>query len=161
MLRFVIYVHLYHVFLNISDLLEMVSMHKHCSNHFCILGFKMSIVVLIKKSCKLCSKTVFDPNLYSHKTKMMFYTYSNRNESHVPISFYTTLHFLTFDFDFCLTFSWIFFCILTCLHVFWVPLNIFDQFCDIKYIFRICAHVVWEYALNVWNLQFPKVDVIV
>ena len=70
-------------FLNISNLLEVVSMHKHCPNHFCILGFKMSIVVFIEKSCKLCSKTVFDPNLYSHKTKMMFYTYSNRNESHL------------------------------------------------------------------------------
>ena len=87
-------------FLNISNLLEVVSMHKHCPNHFCILSFKMSIVVLIEKSCKLCFKTIFDPNLYSHKTKMMFYTYSNRNESHMPISFYTTLHSLTLTLTF-------------------------------------------------------------
>ena len=94
MFRFFIYVHLYHVYLNISNLLEVVSMHKHCPNHFCILGFKMSIVVLIEKSCKLCSKTVFNPNFYSHKSKMMFFTYSNENISHVPISYYIAL----FDF---------------------------------------------------------------
>ena len=112
MLEFVIYVHLYHIYLNISNLLEVVSMHKHCLNHFCILGFRMSIVVFIEKFYKLCFKTIFDPNFYSHQTKMMFFTYSNENESHVSISFYTTLHSLTFefDFDFCLTFSWIFFC---------------------------------------------------
>ena len=106
MFGFVIYVHFYHVYLNISNLLEVVSMHKHCPNHFCILDFKMSIV---------------------------------RNESHVPISFFTTLHSLTFDFDFCLTFSWNFF-----LHIYMslcllsVSL-IFDQFCDIKYMFKICV----------------------
>ena len=44
---------------------------------FCILGFKMSIVVLIEKSCKLYSKTVFDPNFYPHKSKLMFFTCSN------------------------------------------------------------------------------------
>ena len=104
---------LYHVYLNISNLLEVVSIHKHCSNHFCILGFKISIVVLIEKSCKLCSKTVFNPNFYSHKSKKMFSTYSNVNESHVPISYYIAL----FDFDFWLTFSWNSFCILTCLYV--------------------------------------------
>ena len=66
---FTIYVHSYHVFLNISNLLEVVLMHKHCPNHFCIFGVKMSIVVLIDKSCKLCSKTVFNPKFYSHKFK--------------------------------------------------------------------------------------------
>ena len=94
MLGFVIYVHFYHVYLNISNLLEVVSMHKHCPDHFCILGFKMNIVGRIEKSCKICSKTVFNPNFYSHKLKMMFSTYSNRNESHMPISYYITL----FDF---------------------------------------------------------------
>ena len=94
MLGFVIYVHFYHVYLNISNLLEVVSMHKHYPNHFYILGFKMNIVVLIEKSCKLCSKTVFNPNSYFHRSKMMFSTYSNGNESHVQISYYIVL----FDF---------------------------------------------------------------
>ena len=47
------------------------------SKPFCILGFKMSIVVLIEKFCILCSKIVFDPNFYPHKSKMMFFTCSN------------------------------------------------------------------------------------
>ena len=125
MLGFVIYMHLYHVYLNISNLLEVISMHKHYSNHFCILGFKMSIVVLIEKSCKLCSKTVFNPNSYSHRSKMMFSTYSNGNESHVPISYYIAL----FDFwllMLTLTFAWLFHgislcCIWTCLYVSCMP----------------------------------------
>ena len=124
MFGFAIYVHFYHVYLNILNLLEVVLMHKYCPNHFCILGVKMSIVVLIDKSCKLCSKTIFNPNFYSHKSKKMFSTYSNGNESHVPISYYIALFdswLLTFDFDFCLTFSWNSFCILTCLYVSWVP----------------------------------------
>ena len=116
MLGFVIYVHFYYVYLNISNLLEVVSMHKHYSNHFCILGFKMSIVILIVKSCKLCSKVVFNPNFYSHKSKMMFFTYSNENESHVSMSYYIAL----FDFWLWLFFLWIFFCIFTCLYVSWV-----------------------------------------
>ena len=94
MLGFVIYMHLYYVYLNISNLLEVVSMHKHYSNHFCILGFKISIVVLIEKSYKLCFKFFFNRNFYSHKSKMMFSTYSNGNESHVPILYYIAL----FDF---------------------------------------------------------------
>ena len=122
--RFVIYVHFYHVYLNISNLLEVVSMHKHYPDHFCILGFKMNIVGLIEKSCKLCSKTVFNPNFYSHKSKMMFYTYSNGNESHVPISYYIALFdswLLTLTFAW--LFSWNFFlcCIWTCLYVSCMP----------------------------------------
>ena len=34
------------------------------------------------------------------------------------------------------------------------------SFCDIKYMFREYAHDVWKYALNVWNLQFSKFDVL-
>ena len=94
MFGFFIYVHLYHVYLNISNLLEVNSMHKHCPNHFCIIGFEMSIVVLIEKSCELCFKTIFNPNSYFHRSKMMFSTYSNGNESHVQISYYIVL----FDF---------------------------------------------------------------
>ena len=41
------------------------------------IGFKMSIVILIEKSCKLCSKTIFDPYFYYHKSKMMFFICSN------------------------------------------------------------------------------------
>ena len=105
MFGFAIYVHFYHVFLNISNLLEVVLLHKHCPNHFCIFGVKMSIVVLIDKSCKLCSKTVFNPNFYSHKFKKMFSIYSNGNESHVPISYYIAL----FDsWLLTLTFTWLF-----------------------------------------------------
>ena len=159
MLGIFIYVHFYQVHLNISNLLEVVLMHKHCPNHFCILGFKMSIVVLIDKSCKLCSKSVFNPNFYSHKFKKMFFTYSNGNEPHVPISYYIALFdFWTFNFDFCLTFSWNF-CVMLHMNMSLCLLYaslIFDHFYDIKYMFRICAHIIWEYALNVWNFQFPK-----
>ena len=103
-----IYVHLYHVYMNISNLLEVVSMHKHCPNHFCILGFKMSIVVLIEKSCKLCSKTIFNPNFIFTSLKWHF-PYIQMGMNHMCQS-HTTLHSLTFEFefDFCLTFSWIF-----------------------------------------------------
>ena len=105
MFGFAIYVHFYHVFLNISNLLEVVLMHKYCPNHFCIFGVKMSIIVLIDKSCKLCFKTVFNPNFYSHKFKKMFSIYSNGNESHVPISYYIAL----FDsWLLTLTFAWLF-----------------------------------------------------
>ena len=57
---------------------------------------------------------------------------------------HTTLHSLTVDFDFFLEFFYVdmFLCLLSAL-------LIFDQFCDIKDMFRICAHAIWEYALNV------------
>ena len=133
---FAIYVHFYHVYLNISNLLEVVLMHKHCPNHFCILGFKMSIVVLIEKSCKLCSKTVFNPNFYSHKSKMMFSTYSNGNESHVPISYYIAL----FDF-----WCWL-----------WLLLDFFMEFLCVAY-----EHVFMSLVclIDIWSFLWHKVYV--
>ena len=119
MLGFVTYVQLYHVYLNISNLLEVVSMHKHCSNHFCILGFKMSIVVLIEKSYKLCFK-IFLIQTFIPKSLKWCFSHIQIGMNHMCQS-HTTLHSLTFDFDFCLTFSWNSFCILTYLYVFWVP----------------------------------------
>ena len=119
MLGFVIYVHLYHVYLNISNLLEVVSMHKHCSNHFCILGFKMSIVVLIEKSYKLCLNFFLIQTFIPTSLKWCF-PHIQMGMNHMCQS-HITLHSLTFDFDFCLTFSWNSFCIFTCLYVSWVP----------------------------------------
>ena len=115
---------LYHVYLNISNSLEVVLMHKHCPNHFCIFDVKMSIVVLIDKSCKLCSKTVFNPNFYSQKFKKnVFHIFKWEWITCANLILYCTLWLLTFDFDFCLTFFMEFFlcCKWTCLYVSCVP----------------------------------------
>ena len=107
MLRFVIYVHLYHVYLNISNLLEVVSMHKHCSNHFRILGFKMSIIAFIENLVNFALKLFLIQTFIPTSLKWCF-SHIQMGMNHMCQS-HTTLHYLTFDFDFCLTFSWIFF----------------------------------------------------
>ena len=125
MFGFAIYVHFYHVFLNISNLLEVVLMHKHCPNHFCITGVKMSIVVLIDKSCKLCSKTVFFLiQTFIPTSLKRCFPYIQMGMNHTCQS-HTILHSLTLDFwlwlllDF---FMEIFCCcIWTCLYVSCMP----------------------------------------
>ena len=132
---------------------------KGCSCYYS-LGFKMSIVVLIEQSYKVCSKTVLIQTFIPNGLKWCF-PHIQMGMNHMCQS-HITLHSLTFDvdFDFCLTFSWNFFVLHMNMSLCLLYSSlIFDQFYDIKYMFKICAHVVWEYALNVWNLQFPKLVV--
>ena len=92
-------------------------------NHFCILGFKMSIVVLIEQSYKVCSKTVLIQTFIPTGLKWYF-PHIQMEMNHMCQS-HTTLHSLTFDFDFCLTFSWNFFCVAY-EHVFMSLVSLID-----------------------------------
>ena len=101
----------------------------------------------MEKSCKFCSKTVliqtFIPNGLKWRFPHIQMGMNHMCQSHI------TLHYLTFDvdFDFCLTFSWNFLMLHMNMSLCLLYSSlIFDHFYDIKYMFRLYAHDVWEYA---------------